>query len=183
MIGLGDFVSYLPGNQQDLSLPGSRQAYQSPHTVTGAVNDWEFLQSPGTEVGRFSMAGPLPGRYYGIPWSPPSSGSWLASNSGTGFDTNSSIYSDVGPVGAGSPVMGLQAAQAPAANVVAAQATGQPLGPVSITTPMASVLQPRANQVTPSQLQPCALAQWVNANPILAVGAVAAIYFLMRGSK
>jgi hypothetical protein len=191
---IGDFVNYLPGNVQDLSLPGSRAAFAQDYTVLGQEDDWQFIQSLGTEAGRFDMSGPLPGRYYGIPWYPPGSFSfaqanggpssgWLAPNSGVAFDPGSSILSDVGVIGPGSPAMGPAAAIPPASSIAAAAGSGLPLGPVTLTTPMPSVLQPRANQVTASQLQPCGLAQWVNKNPLLAVGGAVAVYLMLRGGK
>lgn len=182
---IGDFVSYLPGNVQDLSLPGSRAAFRDPHTSPDGSRDWEFMQSIGQEAGRYAMSGPLPGRYYGRPWFPPgvTGANWLAGNSGAGYDVGSSIYSDMGPVGAGSDMMGSESAVSPAASVADAQMTGQPLGPVTLTTPMPSVLQPRNNQVTAQSLQPCKLAQWVNDNPLPAVGAALVIFFLLRGGR
>ena len=161
---IGDLVNgYLPGNVQDLSLPGVRAAFQAPHTVLPSNEDWIYAQSIGQDVGRFAMKGPLPGRYYGA--------AWLAPNSGAAFGVESSMFDPTG-----------DEAENAAANLDAVQA-GQPLGPVTLTTPMPSVLQPRANQVTPDQVSPCALSQWVTKNPLLAVGGAVALYFLLKGDK
>ena len=172
---IGQFVDYLPGNVQDLSLPGVRAAFAASPGPQSDYQDWKFIESIGQETGRFDMNGALPGRYYGLPW--------LAPNSGVTFGVGSSVYSDVGTVGAGSPLIGAASSIGPAPSLPAAQVTGQPVGPVTLTTPMPSVLQPRRDQVTASQLQPCALAQWVNKNPLLAVGGALALYFVLRGGK
>ena len=159
---IGDLVyGYLPGNVQDLSLPGSRAAFQAQHTVLPSSEDHIFPQSIGQDAGRYAMKGPLPGRYYGA--------AWLAPNSGAGFGVESSMFDPTGD-------------EAAAADLPAAW-HGQPLGPLTLTTPMASVLQPRANQVTPNQVSPCALSQWITRNPLPAVAGAVALYFLLRGSK
>ena len=163
MIGMGDLIyGYLPGNVQDLSLPGAQASFQAAHDVLPGTEDLIFPQSIGQDAGRFAMKGPLPGRYYGA--------DWLAPNSGAGYGVESSLFNPTSDV-----------ADA-AANLPAAW-YGQPLGPMTITTPMPSVLQPRSNQVTPSDLQPCGMAQWVSKNPLPAVGLVALVYFLVRGGK
>lgn len=198
---IGDFVNYLPGNVQDLSLPGARAAFASPHTVLPNTEDWTFIESIGQETGRYDMDGPLPGRYYGLPWLPPggvtmqSIGSGIAPNSAYGLTVADVIAAGVpAPTGGGglfatsatgsTSMLAAPAASAPspAASVSQAAATGQALGPVTLTTPMPSVLQPRRNQVTPSDLSPC-FSQWVADNPALAVGGVVALFLLLRGAK
>jgi hypothetical protein len=114
-----------------------------------------------------------------------SAGAGIAPNSGVGFDVLSAALNG-GLVASGNDnlVPGSAAAQPPASDL--AQAASQPsstLGPVTLTSPMPSVLQPRRNQISPSDFQSCGLSRWVNANPLLAVGAAVGLYFLLRGKK
>jgi hypothetical protein len=201
---LGDFVNYLPGNVQDLSLPGSRAAFQSAPPVLQNYEDFVFPESIGQEAGRFSMQGPLPGRYYGKLDTPPGgvrfgqspADASIAPNSGQGLSVASTI---MGMLSGASPTDVPASADLPQAGVgvpysVSPNGAVLPggststngtslVGPMTLTTPMPSVLVPRENQVTPSQLQPCDLARWVNQNKLLAVGVAVAVYWLLKGSK
>jgi hypothetical protein len=152
---VGDFPTRYGSMQV---FPNSGQLLQNANTSAADQDGW-FPNSIGQEAGRYSMKGQLPGRYYGP--------SWLAPNSGFVPSVAASVVTGNG-------------ADDPNAS---AQLDGSgSLGPISIVTPMPSVMRPRLDQQTVPA--PCpSIASWVSSHPLLAVGAAVLLYLGISGGR
>lgn len=72
---------------------------------------------------------------------------------------------------------------APAANVAEAIITGQPVGPITLTSPMPSITPPRQGSVMPSGDSNCGASSWAAEHPLVALGVAGALYLLLRGGR
>ncbi len=152
----GDFPTRYASSMQ--LFPDGKQLLANA-TQSAADQDGWWNNSIGQEAGRYSMKGPLPGRYYGPSWLAPNSG-FVPTVQTSVLGSNGAASGDAGAVldGAG------------------------PVGAISIATPMPSVMAPRSNQQTVT-VPDCPIATWVSKNPLLAVGAAALLYFGISGGR
>lgn len=159
-MNLGDLVygDFPTRYSSSMSLFPNGQELLAQGGTPEATQDGWFPSSIGQDAGRFAMKGPLPGRYYGP--------GWLAPNSGV-VSVQSATYSGNG------------ASDLPPAGTLSSPGA---LGPMTITTPMPSIMAPRSDQQT-VPVPSCGIGEWVGKNPLLAIGVVGLVYLGFRGAK